>query len=604
MPATADPRIGAEFLGYRIESLAGRGGMGVVYRAYDLRLKRAVAIKLIAPELSELAEFRERFLTETELAASLEHPNVIPIHDAGEVDGQLYIAMRYVEGGELKTVLQKEGWLNPERAVAICGQIAAALDAAHARGLVHRDVKPSNVLLDQNDHVYLADFGLSRPLAGADRSEVAGPSVGTPAYAAPEVIEGRDSDGRADVYSLGCVLYECLTGEPPYSGGSDLAVLWGHLQEPAPKPSEHDPGLPPALDAVIGDALAKGADERPGTCGELIDAAREALGLRDVVVVHDRRPLLLVAIGALVAVGALAAGLVLTLGGGPGKPSTKPTLAPKTDSLQRIDPRTNRLTATIGAGHRPDAVAAGDGWVWVGSAEDQSLLRIDPRTNEVTKSVTTGGPTSIAVAPGNVFVTNGDATLSQIDPATLAVSTAANAGYRGVTVGEGAIWTVGEGLVHVNREGVVVRTISRAGSNSSFAVTTGAGAVWVVDDRPSSLWRVDPRTDRVVKRIVLAFDPAGVAFGGGRVWVTDNGGDRLAEVDPAVNRVVRSIRVGDGPIGVAFGDGSVWTANYLAGTVSRIDPKRGTIESTAKVGPYPTSIAVGEGGVWVAVQAA
>ena len=144
--------------------------MGVVYRAYDLRLKRDVALKLIAPELSELEDFRERFLTETELAASLEHPNVVPIHDAGEVDGQLYIAMRYVEGGELKTLLQKEGRLEPERAVAICGQIAAALDAAHARGLVHRDVKPSNVLLDQNDHVYLADFGLSRPLAGPDRS--------------------------------------------------------------------------------------------------------------------------------------------------------------------------------------------------------------------------------------------------------------------------------------------------------------------------------------------------------------------------------------------------------------------------------------------------
>ncbi len=156
-------------LGYRIEALAGRGGMGVVYRAYDLRLKRTVAIKLIAPELSENASFRERFLAETELAASLEHPNVVPIHDAGEVDGQLYIAMRYVEGGELKSVLQKEGLLEPGRAVAICGQIAAALDAAHARGLLHRDVKPSNVLIDQNEHVYLADFGLSRQLTDPGR---------------------------------------------------------------------------------------------------------------------------------------------------------------------------------------------------------------------------------------------------------------------------------------------------------------------------------------------------------------------------------------------------------------------------------------------------
>src|SRR4029079_18364750 len=202
MPSTADTRIGAEFLGYRIESLAGRGGMGVVYRAYDLRLKRTVAVKLIAPELSELEDFRERFLIETELAASLEHPNVVPIHDAGEGDGQLYIAMRYVEGGELRTVLQKEGRLEPARAVAICGQLAAALDAAHSRGLVHRDVKPSNVLLDENEHVYLADFGLSRRLADRGEPGATGLSLGTPAYAAPEQIHGADVDGRADVYSL------------------------------------------------------------------------------------------------------------------------------------------------------------------------------------------------------------------------------------------------------------------------------------------------------------------------------------------------------------------------------------------------------------------
>src|SRR5262249_14866873 len=158
---------------------------------------------------------------ETELAASLEHPNVVPIHDAGEVDGQLYLAMRYVEGGELKTLLQKEGRLEPERVVAIGGQIAAALDAAPALSLVHPDVKPSNVLRDRNDHVYLADFGLSRPLADPERPKGFGLSVGTPAYAAPEVIEGRDSDGRADQYALGCLLYECLTAEPPYSGRSD-----------------------------------------------------------------------------------------------------------------------------------------------------------------------------------------------------------------------------------------------------------------------------------------------------------------------------------------------------------------------------------------------
>jgi serine/threonine protein kinase len=168
--------------GYRLEALLGRGGIGVVYKAYDPRLKRYVALRLIAPELSGDVRFRERFLAESELAASLEHPNVVPIYDAGEVDGQLYIAMRYVEGGELKTLLQNEGTLEPGRALGILGQVAAALDAAHARGLVHRDVKPLNVLLDGTEHVYLADFGLSRRLADLGGGRGDGLSVGTPAY--------------------------------------------------------------------------------------------------------------------------------------------------------------------------------------------------------------------------------------------------------------------------------------------------------------------------------------------------------------------------------------------------------------------------------------
>ena len=575
--------------------------MGVVYRAYDLRLKRTVAVKLIAPELSELADFRERFLTETELAASLEHPNVVPIHDAGEVDGQLYIAMRYVEGGELKTLLQREGRLEPERAVAICGQIAAALDAAHARGLVHRDVKPSNVLLDQNDHVYLADFGLSRPLAGPEGQKGDGLSVGTPAYAAPELIEGHRSDARADVYSLGCVLYECLSGEPPYSGGSDLALLWAHLQEPPPKPSEHDPRLPVAVDAVIADALAKEPHERPGTCGELIDAAREALGLRDVVVVRDRKPLLLVALGAVVALGALAAGLVVTLGGGPAKPSTKPTLTPKVDSLQRIDPKRNNVAATIGVGHKLDAVAVGSGRVWLGSVDDQSVLSIDPKTKAVADKVTMAGPDSIAAGFGKIFVANTNGTLIRIDPSTMEIFDLRDAGSLGVAVDENGIWTVGEqGVVHVNRRGYVVTSVSPAGF-TPFAVVTGRGAVWALDGKLGSLWRFDPRTGHV--RIRLGFDPGGLAFGLGRLWVTDNGGDTVAEIDPRTNQIVRRIKVGDGPIGVAVGERSVWTANYGADTVSQLDPETGRVVATIPVGPHPKSIAVGEGGVWVTVQA-
>src|SRR5215472_5438739 len=278
--------------------------MGVVYRAYDLRLKRTVALKLVAPSLARDERFRERFARESELVMSLEHPNVVPIHDAGDVDGRVYLAMRLVDGTDLRSLLRTEGALEPDRALAICTQIAVAFDAAHARGLVHRDVKPSNVLLDSSGHVYLADFGLTRTLdderngAGEDRA------VGTPAYLAPEQLEGRPADGRADVYSLGCVLYECLTGEPVFPRDSRLAVAWAHLEEEPPRASKRRAGLPEAVDAVLGRALAKDPEKRFATCGALVSAAEDALGLGKSEPSRLRRSLLLV--GAIVLAVAVA----------------------------------------------------------------------------------------------------------------------------------------------------------------------------------------------------------------------------------------------------------------------------------------------------------
>jgi quercetin dioxygenase-like cupin family protein len=267
-----------EFLGYRLEAPLGRGGMGVVYRAYDVRLKRTVALKLIAPEFAADERFRERFSRESELAMSLEHPNVIPIHDAGEADGRLYLVMRCVEGIDLRALLGRDGALEPKRALAIVRQVGNALDAAHARGLVHRDVKPSNVLLDESEHAYLADFGLTRRFADETTAADAR-SLGTPAYLAPEQIEGRPVDGRADVYSLGCLLYECLAGEPPFVGSSRLAVAWAHLEDDPPRVSERDRRLPEALDGVIAKAMAKEPDERYATCADLVASSEGALGL-------------------------------------------------------------------------------------------------------------------------------------------------------------------------------------------------------------------------------------------------------------------------------------------------------------------------------------
>jgi WD40 repeat protein/tRNA A-37 threonylcarbamoyl transferase component Bud32 len=274
---TDDPRVGTELAGYRIESLLGLGGMSVVYAAEDLRLKRRVALKLLSATLAGDESFRRRFLRESELAASIDHPNIVPIYEAGTTEDLLYIAMRYVEGGDLKERLRRSR-LDPADATGILAQVASALDAAHSRGLVHRDVKPSNVLLDTgarpdgSDHVYLADFGLTRQVS--DRTGAGdGHLLGTIDYVAPEQIAGEEVDGRADVYSLGCVLYECLVGQPPFQRDSELAVVFAHLDVDAPAPSAARPELPPALDAVVARALAKEPGERYASCRELARAA-------------------------------------------------------------------------------------------------------------------------------------------------------------------------------------------------------------------------------------------------------------------------------------------------------------------------------------------
>jgi serine/threonine-protein kinase len=263
--------------GYRIEARVGRGGMGEVYRAEQLSLGRKVALKILTPELATDASFRQRFLRESRIAAGIDHPNVIPIYEAGEDGGLLYIAMRYVEGSDLATLLEREGRLEPARAMAIMSQVAGALDAAHARGLVHRDVKPANILMapaapGSGEHCYLCDFGLIKEMDAETALTATDQFVGTVPYVAPEQIEGRAIDGRTDVYSLGCVIFQCLTGAVPYEGRTGVEVLFAHLRDPPPPVSTLVPGLPPALDGVLARAMAKAKEDRYLTCSALVGA--------------------------------------------------------------------------------------------------------------------------------------------------------------------------------------------------------------------------------------------------------------------------------------------------------------------------------------------
>jgi serine/threonine protein kinase len=289
-PARPEPRatpppgeeleIGSTFAGHRIDGIAGRGGMGVVFRATDLVLDRRVALKLIAPRLAQDPTFRARFEREFRLAAALDHPHVVPVFRAGEEDGQLYVTMRYVDGTDLGSLLARERWLAPERAVRIVAQVAGALDEAHGHGLVHRDVKPPNVLIARrgdDERAFLTDFGVTRERTAASDLTATGMAIGSVDYMAPEQAQGGAVDARADIYSLGCVLFHALVGSVPFIRGNELERMWAHVHEAPPAPTSIDPKLPAALDPVLARALAKDPDERYQSAGELGRAARQAI---------------------------------------------------------------------------------------------------------------------------------------------------------------------------------------------------------------------------------------------------------------------------------------------------------------------------------------
>ncbi len=369
-----DPRLGTQLGPYRIEAVLGRGGMGVVYLAQQVRLGRKVALKIVAPEYSDDARLRARFIRESQMAAAIDHPNILPIYEADEAEGVLFIAMRLVEGADLASRVGA-GPLEPRGAIQVLAQVAAALDAAHARGLIHRDVKPANVLIapgssaDGGDHVYLTDFGLTKRGGSESSLTAVGAFAGTLAYIAPEQVEGREVDGRADQYSLACVAFECLTGTVPFERESDIAVAMAHLRDAPPSAQELRPELPRRVDAVLARGMAKAPDDRYASCVAFVADLRGALDIsatapQPIRVAESRRsrriPLALGA-GALLVI--VAAGVLLGVGAfGPGATSSpSPTGAavasnsPGTSPTEDVFP--NQAEAAL-LGALPDDVAA------------------------------------------------------------------------------------------------------------------------------------------------------------------------------------------------------------------------------------------------------
>ena len=601
--------VAPELRGYRAEELIGRGGTGEVYRALDVRLERQVALKVLAAGVAADERFRDRFLSESRLAASLDHPNVIPIYEAGEQDERLFIAMRYVRGKDLKALLRRHGALDSARTVAIARQLAGALDAAHRAGLVHRDVKPSNVLLDSEEgreHCYLADFGLTQ--SATERGPTDGQFMGTVAYVSPEQIRGEQVDGRADQYGLACLIFECLTGGVPYGSRSEVATIFAHLQEPVPKPSERA-DLPVALDEVIARGMAKAPDDRYESCTALVDAATDALELRPTE--RASRPRLVVALAA--AVLALAAILAISLLAGDGEDSR----ANPAGGLVRIDPETNRVTRETGIRGHPGELVVTPGGVWMADFRGGVLWRYEPGSGRLERVTSTGEPRDLAAVGDKVYVGADTAFLrgvvSRYDARTGVREEGIGLLACAMGAGEGVLWAANcPFAVRVSTDGGRLRKIVTRylpfrdpltvdkwrGQFRELAV--GAGSVWVLGDAlDRRLWRLDARSGEVEATVELGFAPTSVAVADDRVWITDGVRDAVVPLDVNDERLLRPVRVGSGPSGITAGAGSIWVANTLDGTVSRIDPESRRVTATAEVGGAPRGLAVGGGGVWV-----
>jgi DNA-binding beta-propeller fold protein YncE len=590
----ADPAIGSTLAGYRLDALIARGGMGVVYRATHLALDRPVALKVIARQFADDEGFRDRFLRESRLAARLDHPAVVPVFDAREEGGELIVAMRLVEGGDLKKRIKADGPLPPGEAVALLDQVAGALDAAHAAGIVHRDVKPHNILLE-GDRAYLTDFGLAKALG--DSGVLSGTSVvGTVEYMSPEQWRGERVGAPADIYSLGCVLYESLTGVVPYARRSGDA----------------EPTMPRGLDAVIGRAVAKDPSERYATAGELIEDARERQGAtpaatRVLSELPDQPTLSLDTtasespawrerfgprarqwLGAFVAVVAGAVALAFLLLGGDG-PS---------------------VSAPIEVARPPLRLAVGDGSVWVTSATDGTLSRIDPETMRVAgKPLRLGrGVSGVTVAAGSVWVSSPrQGEVLRVDPATRRVTARIDVGGRpgAIVAGGDRVWVAdddGAGVTAINAAGERVFKRGLPPHLAPLRLAVGAGAVWVSSATTGAVRRIDLSTVAPGAPIPAGRGPAGVTVGGGLVWVANSRSDRVTRVDPATHTLFGvPIAVGERPGGIDAGTESVWVANSADGTVSRIGIDSGETEGNpVSVGPDPGAIAIGEEAVWVA----
>jgi serine/threonine protein kinase, bacterial len=583
-------RVGSRFGPYQLKRLLGAGGMGEVYEAEDTVRKRLVALKLLSPTMSRDPVFRARMKREAYTAGRLTEPHVVPIHDYGEIDGQLYVDMRLINGHDLHAVLARDGAMPAPKAVAIVRQIAEALDAAHESEVIHRDVKPGNILVTDSDFAYLVDFGLAR--AASDVGLTTG-TLGTWGYMAPERFTTDEVTSRADVYALACVLYECLTGSPPYRIDSIEAAYMAHQHQPIPRPSQARPTIPVVFDRIIAKGMAKNPVDRYASAGDLGRAAHNALTATDQtqadrIVAHSESTMT------------------------PPHPAEPP--ATRHDSPTHVTARRQRdvvTAARIRVGARPFGVAVNPGTVYVTKASDNSVSVINTKSRAVIATIAVGElPWWLAVDPntGQVYATNhGEDTVSVIDMNTREVTATIHVGREPAAVAlnpktrTAYVTNHGENTVSVIDMDTrrVTATIGVGAKPRGIAVCPDTDAVYVAHIGTNAVSVIDPDTRKVTATIGVGARPVAVAVDpeACAVFVTNSRDDTVSVIDTGTHTVTATINVGKEPVGVAVDPRtrSVYVTNLGDNTVSVIDADTRTVIATVGVGTKPNAVAVDPG---------
>lgn len=617
-----------QFGPYRVEALLGRGGMSEVYRAYDASQDRVVALKLLARQFAADEQYQERFRRESQAAARLREPHVIPIHRYGELDGRLFIDMRLVEGDSLAAVLARNGSMSPLRTALIIEQVASALDAAHADGLVHRDVKPSNVLLTSasgtggRDFVYLVDFGISRTFRRSPTTSLTetGAMIGTPEYMAPERFVDGSIDQQVDVYALACLVYECLTARPPFPKNDLPALIFAHVNTPPPRPSMMLPNLPESVDAVVAVGMAKDPTVRYSTAGELASALRTAVSpsrpatvtsVNENSLTHPRlrRRIVVLAGGVMVLLAALGTiiGTIVW-----GSTSSRTIDQPPTGTTPVVE-------NTIIVGSKPESVAiTPDGKNgYVTSIDSKDLSIIDTSTNTVTATVPiqAGPPQYIAIAPDgkHAYATIYDPrsevhAVSVIDTKTKKVTATISVGLRPYGL---AVTPDGSEIYVADHDSATISVISATSNKVVTTIGVAPNPHWIVfspdghtayvaDHESNVMSIIDTATKIVTSVVPTGKSPHSVAVSpdGRQIDVTDYDANTVTVIDAFRRVVATTVPVGVNPRWVGYSPDSryAYIVNEESGTLSVIDALANHVTSNVSVGRTPTVGAVSPDG--------